>query len=530
MRPIRIIPRLDIKGPNLVKGVHLEGLRVLGLPERFSTFYFLDGADELIYMDLVASLYGRNNLEAIVRMTAENVFVPITVGGGIRTIDDIRTLLRAGADKVAINTAATKNPTLITEAANVFGSQCIVLSIEAMKNGPNRYEVYTDNGREPTGREVSEWVQEAVELGAGEVLVTSIDKEGTAQGYDSELIKKVVDLVNVPVIACGGAGSPEHVVDLIKTCNVDAVSAATLFHYHVVMNFEAEKRDEGNIDYIKKLLASQGSILRRLTPMTVSELKKHLIANEITCVESRYGGSTDLEEITIRSEPEKKETLRGRSRIILVDYGRSNLFSVQRALETIKAKVSISHDPEEIKGADKLIIAGVGAFGDGMDGLRRNNIIEAVKEFVEKGNPLLGICLGMQLFFEEGEEFGLHEGLGLIRGRVIRLRDKTAEGNKLKIPHIGWNNVFAPDRVKEARSAFEGIKLLDDVKPGEFMYFVHSYMVQPEDPAVMAAETEYGINRFCSVVVKDNIFGCQFHPERSGLAGLKIYHNFERLT
>lgn len=524
MRPVRIIPRLDIKGPNLVKGVHLEGLRVLGLPERFSNFYFLDGADELIYIDSVASLYGRNNLDAIVRKTAENVFIPITVGGGIRTIDDIRGLLRAGADKVAINTQAVKHPFLITEAAKVFGSQCVVLEVQAMKIGPERYEAYTDNGREPTGLDVFEWVKQAVRLGAGEVLVTSIDNEGTARGYDLELVKRIVDLVDVPVIACGGAGSAAHVIDLVKACPVDAVCAATLFHYHVVMNFEAEKREEGNIDYLKKLLASQGAILRRLTPMSVSALKEQLGAASVPCIESRYTAQFTSQQTSIGNEVRSRQR-RGKPQIALVDYGRSNLFSVQHALESINADVVITSDPEAVVAADKLIIAGVGAFGDGMDGLRRNNLIEAVREFVQQGKPLLGICLGMQLFFEEGEEFGLHAGLGLIPGRVVRLTAAATDGGKLKIPHIGWNRLLPPTK-HGAVGIWRRSGLLDGVEPGEFMYFVHSYIVAPDDRQVIAAETEYGVNRFCSVVIKDNIAGCQFHPERSGIAGLMIYRNF----
>ena len=526
MRPIRIIPRLDIKGPNLVKGVHLEGLRVLGLPERFSNFYFHDGADELLYIDSVASLYGRNNLEAIVRRTAENVFIPITVGGGIRTIDDIRTLLRAGADKVAINTAATQNPSLITEAANVFGSQCIVLSVQAMKTGQGKYEVYTDNGREPTGRDVFEWVQQAVELGAGEVLVTSIDNEGTARGYDVELVKRIVGLVNVPVIACGGAGSSEHIINLVKECNVDAVCAATLFHYHVVMNFEPEKRDEGNIDYLKKLLVSQGAILKRLTPMSVSELKKAMLAAGIHCVESHYDAQFTLERTSIGNEV-KSRHLQAKPRIALVDYGRSNLFSIQHALETINAEVTITSDADEIMAADKLIIAGVGAFGDGMEGLRKNNLIDAIREFVARSKPVLGICLGMQLFFDEGEEFGLHAGLGLIRGRVVSIRSTAEDGGKIKVPHIGWNRLLSPTG-NGIEKRWTGT-LLDGIDQGEFMYFVHSYIVVPEDRQVVVAETEYGVNRFCSVIIKGNVAGCQFHPERSGIAGLMIYRNFVTL-
>ncbi len=175
----RLIARLDIKGPNLIKGVHLEGLRVIGDPQLFAQKYYQDGADELIYIDSVASLYGRNNLVDIVKHTAQNIFIPLTVGGGVRSVEDANLLLRSGADKVAINTACMSNPSLINELANRFGSQCVVLSIEAKKTSKGHWEAYTDNGREKTGKDVLSWVLEAVERGVGEVLLTSVDQEGT---------------------------------------------------------------------------------------------------------------------------------------------------------------------------------------------------------------------------------------------------------------------------------------------------------------------------------------------------------------
>ena len=187
---IRIIPRLDIKGPNLVKGIHLEGLRVLGKPETFAKFYYEQGADELFFQDTVASLYGRNSLHDIITKTAREIFIPLTVGGGLRTIDDIKNVLRAGADKVSINTAAVNNPNFIEEAALRFGSSTIVVSIEAIKDSNGSYYVYTDNGREHTGLEVVEWARKVEKLGAGELVITSVDNEGTGSGFDIELTKQ----------------------------------------------------------------------------------------------------------------------------------------------------------------------------------------------------------------------------------------------------------------------------------------------------------------------------------------------------
>lgn len=228
---IRLIPRLDIKGPNLIKGIHLEGLRVIGDPQVFARRYYEEGADELLYVDVVASLYGRNSLHEIVKRAAQDVFVPLTVAGGLRSVDDVRNVLRAGADKVGINTAATKRPELIREVARKFGSQCMVLSIEAKRVGEGRWEVYTDNGRERTGLDVVAWALQGVELGAGEILLTSIDREGTREGFEVDLIAAVSAVVPVPVIASGGMGSPGDVARVVVDGRADAVAMADILHY-----------------------------------------------------------------------------------------------------------------------------------------------------------------------------------------------------------------------------------------------------------------------------------------------------------
>ncbi|HMY46457.1 MAG TPA: imidazole glycerol phosphate synthase cyclase subunit, partial [Leptospiraceae bacterium] len=232
MSTIRLIGRLDIKGPNLIKGIHLEGLRVIGDPQEFARKYYEQGIDELVYMDIVASLYGRNSLHDIIRSAAHDVFVPLTVGGGIRSVDDAREILRAGADKVAINTAAVKRPDLIREIAHVFGSQCMVLSIEAKCQAKDRWEVYTDNGRERTGLDVVEWAKRAVGLGAGEILLTSVDQEGTRKGFDCDLVRAVSDSVSVPVIASGGMGTVEHLKQVVTDGHADAVAMADILHYN----------------------------------------------------------------------------------------------------------------------------------------------------------------------------------------------------------------------------------------------------------------------------------------------------------
>ncbi len=231
MKNIRLIARLDIKGSNLIKGVHLEGLRVLGNPNEFALNYYNQGADELIYMDCVASLYGRNHLSDLIYRATRNIFIPITVGGGIRSIDDAQSILRSGADKVAINSAAVQNPDLISEVANRYGSQCMVLSIEAKEIAPKRWEVLTDNGREKTGLDVIEWAKQGESAGAGEILLTSVDKEGTRTGFDLDLFAAVASNVDIPIIGSGGMGKIEDVIQAANVGNIDAIAMADIIHY-----------------------------------------------------------------------------------------------------------------------------------------------------------------------------------------------------------------------------------------------------------------------------------------------------------
>ncbi len=231
MANIRIIARLDIKGPNLIKGIRFEGFRVIGNPQDFAREYYEQGIDEIIYIDTVASLYNRISLYDLLDKTSKNVFIPITAGGGIKTIDHVNKLLRAGADKVAINTGAVRNPKLISDVAKRFGSQCMVLSIEAKKQGPNKWESYTDNGREHSNKDVIDWAKEGAKLGAGEILLTSVDNDGTCKGFDFDLIENVSQNVSIPVIASGGMGKVDDLINVIDKSKADAVAIAHMLHY-----------------------------------------------------------------------------------------------------------------------------------------------------------------------------------------------------------------------------------------------------------------------------------------------------------
>lgn len=231
MKSVRVIPKLEVKGENLIKGMHLEGLRIVGKPEQRAIDYYRDGADELIYIDLVASLYQRDNFLHIVERTAEQVFIPLTVGGGVRSVEDAKAFLRAGADKVAINTAIINNPKLVSEIANIFGSQCMVASLEVQKKVDGSYECYTDCGRTPTGQDPFEWSKTVVGLGAGEILLTSINQDGTFAGYDVQLIQKIAAFLKIPVIASGGAGRLEDFKQVVSEGKADAICASAFFHF-----------------------------------------------------------------------------------------------------------------------------------------------------------------------------------------------------------------------------------------------------------------------------------------------------------
>ncbi len=278
---IRIIPRLDIKGPNLVKGVHLEGLRVLGKPERFAQHYYECGADELFYMDAVASLYNRNSLTDIIRRTARDIAIPLTVGGGLRSVSDIREVLRAGADKVAINTAALARPELIREASRIFGSSTIVVSMEVIRQPSGRYECFTDCGRNATGVDAFEWAVRAAELGAGELVVTSVDREGTGKGFDVQLTRKISESVSVPVIASGGAGCIQHIHQVIREGKADAVSLASCLHYDFVRNNRSTDEDfhaEGNTEFLRNKTSSS-----KIHTACLPDIKKFLTDQFVDC-------------------------------------------------------------------------------------------------------------------------------------------------------------------------------------------------------------------------------------------------------
>tara|TARA_B110000027_G_C16073479_1_gene280201 strand:+ start:174 stop:1007 length:834 start_codon:yes stop_codon:yes gene_type:complete len=267
---LRIIPRLEIKGNNLVKGINFDGLKIIGDPCEAAYNYFKDGADEIFYDDIVASLYEKKISKSIVKNTSKNISIPLTVAGGIRSLNDIEELLKSGADKVAINTAAIKNNNLLKDASKQFGSQCIILSIHTKKIN-NKYEIFTENGRERINLEINDWIKESTDLGIGEIFVSSIENEGLCKGLNKELADYIKE-TNLPLVFGGGVGNKTHCSDFLKTINnsVDGLFMSSALHYKYYNN--------KNMNEYEKLNNSE---LTELKPFYIRDLKNHLYKNKL---------------------------------------------------------------------------------------------------------------------------------------------------------------------------------------------------------------------------------------------------------
>jgi len=272
--PIRIIPILDIKNGLLIKGINLEGLRILGKARDFSNHYYKNGADELCYIDNVATLYGTNNLSKFITETAKDVFIPLSVGGGIGTLKDIQNMLSAGADKICINSAAIENLNLLKKASRIFGSANITIIIQAIKID-GKYYISRSNGRDIVKIDPTKWAQKVQEYGAGEIILTSVNNEGLKKGFDIPLTNKISQKVNIPVIAHGGAGSFRDVYEVIKHTNISGVGLASIFHYEALNYFPKLKPKVGNVTFLQNI-----SKVRKKRNL-ISEMKKYLKSKKI---------------------------------------------------------------------------------------------------------------------------------------------------------------------------------------------------------------------------------------------------------
>ena len=519
MKKTRIIARLDIKGQNVIKGIQFECLRVMGQPGEMAKCYYEQGADEIIYLDTVANLYQRNNLIHIVNRSSENIFVPLTVGGGVRSVNDIRELLQAGADKVAINTAATKNMYLIREAANMFGSQCIVVSIEAKRVGSGKWEAYVDNGRQRTGLDVVEWAKKVEGFGAGEILLTSVDMDGTERGFDLELVKAVSNAVSISLVVSGGAGSPSDISKCISSGKIDGIACGSILHYNKY-HISGIKRELLNDNVSVRIdLNAKGVVTEPGQKYDITDYNKFTLSHIQSGDDGIDDGDKVLNVITKWCDGNDDYE------IGIINCGINNVKSILKAFEIIGKKAKIIDTPKEVLFSRYLVLPGVGAFECGMNKLQKMNLVRPIRDMVKKGTPLLGICLGMQLLFSESEEFGLHKGLGIIEGRVVPFKDQREVNlEEYKVPHIGWNEIKYPSFMKNIVS-WENTVLRDTEECSD-VYFVHSFYCIPSGLSDIVATAEYGGQEFCAVIKCGNVTAMQFHPEKSGSMGLKMLEVF----
>lgn len=460
----RVIARIDVKGSKLIKGISFEGLRVIGDAREEAFKYSQKRIDEIFYTDAVASLYGRNSLSELLKDTSKDIFVPITAGGGIKSLGDGKKLLYSGADKLAINTGIVKNPNLINQLSQSLGKQCVIASIQVRKSLTNKnWEVMIESGREKSEKNLTDWLIEVQDRGVGEIFLTSVDKDGTAKGPDLDLIRLVNKFVKVPLVVGGGISSSADIKQIFEiNKNISGVSIGWAFH--------------------KSLL-------------DIKDVKTVLIKNNL---EVRGFKSLDIKKIE-----EKKH-------VAVIDYGMGNVRSLCNAINKIGAKVTLTSEPQLLNDVDYWALPGVGAFPEGMKRLIDLNLVDQLKERAFKGKGIIGICLGMQLLFEQSDEYEVTTGLGILEGRVTKLPSK----NNI-LPHVGWNKLI--------RNDFEE-NYLQKMERDFYQYFVHSYAVRSNNQKNISTiyEFQFGLERFIAAVKNKKTVGLQFHPERSGLAGLKL--------
>ena len=473
----RIIARLDIKGKQVIKGVCFEGLRVVDSVSNLINKYSTLDIDEYFYSDAVASLYGRNALSDILKESTLNVNIPVTCGGGIRSVEDATNLLASGADKLAINTAAVKNCSIINEIANRFGRQCVVLSIQARRSSrvSSGWEVMIESGRERTGKCVGDWIDNLQNTGIGEVLVTSVDNDGRMQGPDHSLIDFVSQKVKVPLIVAGGFASEKTITNYINKNNISAICLGSALHF-----------DKVDINQIKINLSKKGIVRQN---NKISFLKKDNFS---------------------------------RKKISLINYGMGNLESIYNALKNIGHDVKLTQNFDEIDKCDLIVLPGVGSFDNGIRELKSLNLFNKIKDLVKSGKPIIGICLGMQMLFDSSDEGQQTNGLGLLKGEVKSIDKFINYENKskdldIKLPHVGWNNLT------ETEGHID--KFFDKSMFSEYYYFVHTFGIENIDNTDIKSFFEYSSLKALAFIKKENIIGFQFHPERSGLKGIQIINS-----
>lgn len=510
-KKLRVIARLDIKSQNVIKSIQFECLRTIGKPSEIAEKYYQNGIDEIIYLDTVANLYNRSKLTKIVYEASKNIHIPLIAGGGLRNLDDIKDVLNAGADKVFINTAAIKDPKLLEKAANIFGSQCIVASIEAKKKSDNEWEAYVDNGRESTNVDVIKWVKEVENLGAGEIFLTSVDRDGTKRGLEEELINEVSKNTNLPLVVSGGFGKLDQIKNFSSFEKIDGLAIGSVLHYDLI-GINDIKQELRKNNYLVRDTSNYSSVHKKES--SLKEIEKdynYFSMRQIKDEDLKVKNTKDIENKTFNI---KKNNL---FKIGVINFGINNLQSVENSIKKLGFSSSWIDTPEEVLKSDKLILPGIGSFGVAMNNLKNMKLIDPIKKKILNSTPFLGICLGMQMLFSKSFEHGEHNGLNILEGIVEPFKKEK----DLKIPHIGWGLL---------KKSSQKSNLFNDIDfEKNYFYFIHSFKVNSSNKNYNIHKTRYGNEEFCSAVEHENIFGTQFHPEKSGQGGLKVLDNFLKL-
>lgn len=380
----------------VVKGLRYEGLRVVGSASDIASKYSHQNVDEIFYSDIVASLYGRSSLDEILKEVSEQVFIPITAGGGIKDLNSASRLILSGADKIAINTAAVENPILIKEIADSLGSQCVVSSIQTKINSLGKWEIFTESGRNRSKYLIEEWLDIVQNMGCGEIFINSVQNDGTLNGFDYQLASVVKGRVSCPLVIGGGISEIDSLINDKKLNFVSGISVGKLFH----KNFSDKS-------------------INKISEKKLFSLKKQYSVG-------------------------------------IIDYGMGNQTSLKNALNKIGCDVTISNQIEDFNNCDCLFLPGVGNFCEAIKRIHKLNLFEFIRNKSLNNFPIFGICLGMQLLYESSDEGNYSEGLGLVKGNVHSIdSSKINHSNKdIVLPHIGWNRVFFSNKYNDINSYF----------------------------------------------------------------------------
>lgn len=469
MRTKRIIAKLEVKTSNVIKGVRFEGLKIIGKPVDVAVHCFKKGVDELYYVDTVASLYGRNNLLEYVKETASVINIPMTVEGGISSIGDITALLRSGADKIAINTAAVSNRDLLPQSVREFGAQCIVASVYTkFSEDDHDWYIWTDNARNNSGIRLGDWLRYLKEVGVGEVCVNSIDNDGLMEGFDYKLLSFLKDRIDCPLIFSGGCSSFQEAEEVLMIDHLDAVAISSCLY---------SDRD----------------------PVSAS------------C--QGRSNALNYEPINHTSIPSDA------SRVAVIDLGVNNVCSIINCLQHLRIGHDVIRSPVDMGVYDLLILPGSGAFGAFMEKLRLSGLDELIIDFYNHGGRIIGICLGAQILLNKSEETDCVPGLGLVSGEVVSIKNSFPT---LKTPHVGWRELRVGRSLPN--QAMLNDKLSDSIGQHARYYFTHSYHMCLTNPEYVISRV-HGVADMVAIYMTDTVIGMQFHPEKSGDAGYAILHS-----